>query len=599
VLELSASLFDFLSERLRGAPTAALAVICLVQYVYHVCHARRSRREREVIRDELDVAMRELRQARRERSASRFEAQAMTEFVTRPDSVQALKGLARRYAAESRSARVLVALRRGGNWSLAAAYGFIGGEEWQISIDQSLERLLSKEPTVTLEGAQLRRNCLWLSLPAADRSCVSRLHLIQAPEDEGMAILLATSELAPQGLEPQQQINVSRRLLEAVASHLVKHSQLESSEVELEAADQMLALRSLLDGQFASPLEMIEEFIREAGVRCGAERVALAVAVANQSHTRILARSGVDLPGDIADVWLRNELTLARAAIERPEHAPGTPAELARLGVAPLLGAAVVVAVPGAAAPLGALVMTRRDCEPFTEFQRRLAQWVAERLADLLPRAGRQAAVERQARVDSLTGLLNRHSFEQHLAAEVASAGQAGAPLALVFLDLDRFKAVNDSFGHPAGDAVLRAAADLVADVKNGLRASDRVAGVRPVVARWGGEELALLLPRLGADAAVRIAETIRRKLSALEIDFDGKLLRVTTSAGVAVYPTQGQTPEALVAAADQALYCAKAQGRNRVVVAGRPASSESTSDPAGGSQPAMPVACETVPLPA
>lgn len=166
--------------------------------------------------------------------------------------------------------------------------------------------------------------------------------------------------------------------------------------------------------------------------------------------------------------------------------------------------------------------------------------------------------VASQAATDSLTGLANRRSFDDELALEWRRAERIGESLALVLADLDDFKSVNDRFGHQAGDAVLRRVGAIL---ESGARQVD-------LAARYGGEEFALLAPETNLTGALKLAERLRTELEAAEIELpDGSVLRVTSSFGVAVKGTL-ETPEQLVAAADEALYEAKHDGKNRVAVA-------------------------------
>ena len=160
---------------------------------------------------------------------------------------------------------------------------------------------------------------------------------------------------------------------------------------------------------------------------------------------------------------------------------------------------------------------------------------------------------------DELTGLLNRREFDRMLAEETERAHRFGRPLALVLCDLDFFKSVNDTHGHAAGDAVLKAVASTL---MTGVRSIDRVA-------RVGGEEFAVLLMEMteaeALASAARLGAAVRGQRIVITDDLS---LQVTLSAGVAVYPPHGTEPAALLRAADQALYAAKREGRDRVVPA-------------------------------
>ncbi|GMV07981.1 MAG: hypothetical protein AMXMBFR53_42560 [Gemmatimonadota bacterium] len=170
------------------------------------------------------------------------------------------------------------------------------------------------------------------------------------------------------------------------------------------------------------------------------------------------------------------------------------------------------------------------------------------------------AELERLALTDSLTGLANRRHFMERLEAEVERAQRYHRPLSVVLLDLDHFKKVNDTHGHAAGDEVLRGAARALRSVCRDV----------DIPARWGGEELALLLPETDAAGARIVAERVRERIQAQAYTGpSGGGFGVTASLGVATADESGLSAEALLHASDKALYRAKDEGRNRVVLAG------------------------------
>lgn len=173
-------------------------------------------------------------------------------------------------------------------------------------------------------------------------------------------------------------------------------------------------------------------------------------------------------------------------------------------------------------------------------------------------RARRFRALRATMLRDSLTGLLNHTAMKERLAADLARMRRAGRPLTLCLLDLDHFKQVNDTYGHPAGDRVLRALAHLL---KQRLRVSD-------VIGRYGGEEFAIALPDTPIDQAFPVMEGIRKAFAAMAQQHDEGTFRVTFSAGLAAFPQSGDSAR-LTDAADRALYRAKAAGRDRVMLAG------------------------------
>lgn len=172
-----------------------------------------------------------------------------------------------------------------------------------------------------------------------------------------------------------------------------------------------------------------------------------------------------------------------------------------------------------------------------------------------------QERLREQSTHDALTGLFNRRYLEETLGRELLSAERHGHPISLIMGDLDHFKAVNDRYGHLAGDEVLRFFGALL---KQHARGSD-------IYCRYGGEEFLLVLPLMAQDSAVERAEQLRGALAAAPIPYGASLIAVTASFGVATFPGDGHTGDELIAAADNALYAAKEAGRNRVHVCAGP----------------------------
>jgi diguanylate cyclase (GGDEF)-like protein len=186
--------------------------------------------------------------------------------------------------------------------------------------------------------------------------------------------------------------------------------------------------------------------------------------------------------------------------------------------------------------------------KPFNSHELRVRIRAGRRILDL------QDALRRQATHDGLTGLMNRHSILARLSEEIARHNRERQPLSLLMVDLDRFKSVNDTYGHLAGDAVLSEAAARMSAVS---RCYDGLG-------RYGGEEFMVVLPGCDLAAAMAQAERLREAIGVLPFAIPNRDLSVTCSIGVAV--ADGGGPQALIRHADGALYQAKAQGRNRVV---------------------------------
>jgi len=196
----------------------------------------------------------------------------------------------------------------------------------------------------------------------------------------------------------------------------------------------------------------------------------------------------------------------------------------------------------------------------FTEMERHNLQTVAEQLSLALANLRLQETLRNQSLRDALTGLFNRRYLEDALIRETARARRQKQPLSIVMMDLDHFKRFNDMHGHEGGDVLLSSFGQLLARFVRGEDAA----------CRYGGEEFALILPGTTAEAALARAEELRKAVAALRMTLHGAPLSpVTLSLGVASYPEQGETGAAVLAAADAALYQAKAAGRDRAIRAG------------------------------
>ena len=260
---------------------------------------------------------------------------------------------------------------------------------------------------------------------------------------------------------------------------------------------------------------------------------------------------------------VRQSGDLASKRVERPEQVleldlvdeHGEPLSAARR-----VGLQRAVAVPMCLAGeiVGVLVIHLRSPRTLERSEVRVLQTLANQAVIAIENAAAYDHTKQLANTNAMTGVANHRELEAYLDRELLRSRKTREPLALIMCDLDHFKQINDTVGHPAGDAVLRH-----------LTRQILVPAVRPkdLVARYGGDEFVLVLRGADSRAAVAIAERIRRTIGGQAVLLDGKAVsNLSLSLGIAVFPRDGDTREALVQAADQALYVAKRTGRNRVV---------------------------------
>ncbi|RMG73333.1 MAG: diguanylate cyclase [Nitrospirae bacterium] len=205
----------------------------------------------------------------------------------------------------------------------------------------------------------------------------------------------------------------------------------------------------------------------------------------------------------------------------------------------------------------GMVIVLSREREGFNQYQRHLIEVYLNQAAESLSKAILHEEVKHLAFTDGLTGLYNHRRFQERLQEELKRAERYEEPLSLILLDIDHFKRINDTYGHPAGDAVLRKLAELI---KKTIREID-------FPARYGGEEFALIMLKSASKEAKKIAERLRKTAEKTIIKTDAGEISVTLSLGIASYPEDAKTREELIEKADQALYRAKHSGRNRTVL--------------------------------
>jgi PleD family two-component response regulator len=228
---------------------------------------------------------------------------------------------------------------------------------------------------------------------------------------------------------------------------------------------------------------------------------------------------------------------------------------------------------------LGMLVLVETECERgFTDDELAFLKAFGEQVAIAFNNARLYATIEAQATVDGLTGLANHRTFYERLGQELARARRYGTPVSLLMIDIDDFKGLNDTWGHQAGDEVLRELGHVLAD---------QLRQEVDVPARYGGEEFALILPNTGVlrggltdspgeepavghgEGAEALAERLRTVIAgtAFRVGDGGQTAHLTVSIGVATYPAMARDMDDLVAHADAALYAAKRTGKDLVRV--------------------------------
>lgn len=203
---------------------------------------------------------------------------------------------------------------------------------------------------------------------------------------------------------------------------------------------------------------------------------------------------------------------------------------------------------------IGAVLFLSGKENAFTTYDRHVLSILCNHVAISIAEAQAHAQVERLAITDGLTGVYNHRRFQERLQEEFVRNARHPEPFSILMIDIDYFKKINDTFGHPAGDAVLKIIAKLLVKMVRKL----------DVVARYGGEEFVVLLLKTDSMQAWQMAERIRKAVESAPFDWQGQKIDVTVSIGAASQPADAARREELIACADKALYSSKRSGRNR-----------------------------------
>jgi len=300
---------------------------------------------------------------------------------------------------------------------------------------------------------------------------------------------------------------------------------------------------------------MVSALLDTTTTYLGATTGVFFVVVAGSERLRPMEQAGtvtgVPVGELVGGIGLAGAAAHSGAAVMWPGEAGGatpTPAE-------PEAGAgAVAIPLRSGGHPFGVLAYYGR-LSPFDEEDVHSLEILVRQAETALENSFLYEEAVRLSLTDGMTGLWNRRNFDMRLEAELSRAIRFSEPFAVVFVELDQMKVVNDGHGHQAGDTVL---IELARRLTEAVREVD-------VVARWGGDEFTLLLPKTGLAGALLLAEKIRAAAGTAPFRIDTGALDITISIGVAAFPEHGSSGKELVAAADGAMYRAKANGRNRV----------------------------------
>ncbi|WP_298864093.1 sensor domain-containing diguanylate cyclase [uncultured Gimesia sp.] len=553
---------DNVAHGVSSMSVMAIAFICLLQYIVYTLKMSAVRKESEQIQRNIHEVEEELNDVQSDRAITLIENHILREFVSQSEFDQAIELLLKRYVPSLRDGFGIYFNLVDRQLILRESRGITNDVQNAFEIDQRILKELQKENILILRGQKLHDSKIYDCIHEQDKSRVQKLCLMAVYDKADISGIFLTTDLYPIGVDEEQQIKLAKRLLVCVSRNIVKNQDFENHRYELRVTREQLELRSLADQQFKTPVKMLEEFLDRLRQLTDSSRAGLFLSTPDEEEgCKAIVQCGMTLQAGVKARWREHELKLVRLGLNSGENSALSGEQLENHGIHSLIGAALISPLVTNRKRIGAICLTTQDNQPYDERSIRLISWSSQFLSNTLLKVLSHATIERQAKQDGLTGLVNRRSFDELIEDEFNRAQNMQMACSLILIDLDHFKALNDTYGHQAGDEVLRRVSSILKERINEIRSSDNV-----IAARYGGEELAVLLPDIGLAGTERIAEVIRQSIESALIEFNQTHIPVTASLGISTYSQHSmENVESLVAAADNALYQAKAEGRNRV----------------------------------
>ncbi|MDG2388877.1 MAG: GGDEF domain-containing protein [Planctomycetaceae bacterium] len=539
----------------------ALMLICLMQYLLHADRMERLRKKMAGDARKLLGLQNEVSSLQKDRAQIRFEHQIFEEFIAQPNFDEAMKLLLTRFIPRPAKGFGAWLEKRDDVFIWSHFRGLSSQELLSIPLSKDWFREFDHREFQILDESDVKHSFLYNYIPSADRRRLKQLFVFPVRHNHEITGLLITTSLYPAGMALERRLSLALRILNGLEGHFHHSQELRLQQNQLKTTREVLELRDISDRHGSSVRELVDEYLSCLIRQIGMDRAF--VAFSREEHyreVRSIQRVGSKPNDQQREDWDTDEKHLIKIAAHRGRSMVLDPDELDIYGLSEPLRHVIIIPLSPREGSYGMMCLMRHQTKPLSEAERRHTEWAGEYLSEILRRTLDQATMEMLATCDSLTGLLNRRMFEEKLDAELVKAKARSTPCSLLMIDLDHFKSINDTFGHQMGDEVLRRVAEVL---KKTLDEAESVPKV--LVARYGGEEMAAILPRLGTQEAARVAESVRSSIESLELEFRGIACPVTSSIGVATYPDQASRAEEVIEHADKALYRAKAKRRNQV----------------------------------
>lgn len=545
----------------------ATAGVCLLTHLIYQRSLRGKQRRIEELDEHNQTLKSDTEKAAHDERIARLENSLLRDFLSRPDAKSALRELMKRYVVNPQANFALYVEASPDGLEIIDWSGLDSESRRCFSIPREVQHRIAAQRVLVLEGSDLFNSPLMTGLSRNDRRKSSSLVCIACDAPSGNPGTLITTSFPLERVSRERQIELTMRLLDCICRHYRQSHVVSAQEDELLIANDVMELRGIVDREFTAPVSMAQAVLEHLLGQTGAYRAAyFIVSDGAESKLNRLAGVGGSPQANLLRKWEDTEQQLANLAKHKRTFALLDREALQnQLRIDSFIASALVLPLLKDGQPMGVICLTWQSTKTLNRAEIRLAEWSVSALADGFARVHKWALATKESKEDGLTQLVNRRKFDEQLEIELEIAARKSETLGLLLLDLDKFKLVNDTYGHQAGDEVLRVTAERLRQEVKKVRGGDRI-----LLARYGGEEMAVLLPRFDTPGANRVAESIRKAIAAEPVIHGDQVIPVTTSIGVAVYPHHAKTGSALLEFADQGLYEAKETGRDRVCISSK-----------------------------